>query len=391
MTASSISNTSDHQTGPDIVGARLEIDLDAIAKNWQALNKLSGPAECGAAVKADAYGLGLSQTGRALHQAGCRTFFVSQAAEGVMLRQAVGSDATIYILNGPLESALPAYRQAKLSPVINTLAQLELWRDLANSVETKAALQLDTGMQRLGLSEKDCIVLSQNGFSAAENGIGLLMSHLASADQHDATHALSQKSLFDALVTKIGGNDIPKSLANSAGVSHCRKHPELAYDLTRPGIALYGAQPYRDAKLPLSETVQLKSEIIQLINAPKGSHIGYGNAASVERDSAIATIPVGYGDGYLRSLSHCGFADIDGHIAPIVGRVSMDLLSIDVTDIPASAAQEGSPLTLIGGKAGLDRLAFLAGTIPYELLTNLSHRIPRFYKTSGMPDGAIAD
>ncbi|MEN8722875.1 MAG: alanine racemase [Alphaproteobacteria bacterium] len=379
MADGTISETWDQQSGPDIVGARLDIDLAALADNWRHLAKQSGPATCGAAVKADAYGLGIAPAGRALAAAGCETFFVSQAAEGLALRQAVGPDCTIYILNGPLESALPAYRQAHLSPVINDLGQLALWRDNAATIGTRAALHLDTGMQRLGLSNSDCATLQAEGFNAAEYGIGLVMSHLANADQPDPTDALAQNRLFEDQIDRLGRGALKQSLCNSAGVSHCRQHDELAHDITRPGIALYGVQPYRGANLKLKSTVKLSAQIVQIRAVPAGCPIGYGGAHKVTRDSVIATLPVGYGDGYIRALSHAGLVDIDGHVAPVVGRVSMDLISIDVTDVPPALVQQGSPVTLIGGKASLEILAHQAGTIPYELLTGLSHRIPRFY------------
>ncbi len=371
--------TTDQQSGPDIVGARLDIDLAALVHNWHKLAKLSGDAQCGAAVKADAYGLGIAPVGRALAVAGCDTFFVSQAAEGLALRQAIGDGPTIYILNGPLENALPAYRQAALSPVINDLGQLALWREHAASIGTRAALHLDTGMQRLGLSEDDCTHLTAEGFNAAENGIGLVMSHLANADQPDPSDALAQNRLFADRLDLIGSGTLKESLCNSAGVSHCRTNDELAHDVTRPGVALYGVQPYRGAGLKLKPTVTLSAQIIQVRSVPAGSTVGYGGAHTLTRDSVIATLPVGYGDGYIRALSHAGSVDIQGHIAPVVGRVSMDLISIDVTDIPSELVQQGSPVTLIGGKASLEILAHQAGTIPYELLTGLSHRIPRFY------------
>jgi len=352
-------------------GMRLEIDLGRLAGNWQRLAALASPAECAAAVKADAYGIGIEQAVTCLSDAGCRTFFVALPDEGVRVRRIL-PDAAIYILNGFFSDATGLYREHALRPVLGNAAELSVWQNWHR--DEPAALHVDTGMNRLGLAAEDAALLDEAALKAC--GIDLVMSHLACADEPD--HPLNgvQLDRFRALAGRLAG--IRSSLANSAGLHH---GPDWHFQMVRPGIALYGGASHPDA---ISDPVVCaRARILQVRNVARGESIGYGATLTVGRDSRIAIVSAGYADGYLRAAASGGgkgaCLSIGGHRAPLAGRVSMDLIAADVTDLPDQAVEDNEWAELFGDTIDINEIAACSGTIAYELLTGLSRRAERTY------------
>jgi len=356
---------------PNPTGALLTLDLGAVQDNWRILRDRAAPARCGAAVKADAYGLGLTRIGQALFEAGCDCFFVSQADEGAQLRPHVGA-SDIYVLNGVRETALPLHSKFTLKPVLNSLNDIAIWTKAG--LPMSAALHIDTGMARLGLSPAEIAALSTDQSWKDSLVLDCVMSHLSSADLPASPTNQIQKQKFDAARAKLGVEALPASLANSAGIL---LGPDYHYDMVRPGLGLYGANPVPGSRSIVRQTVQLDAEIVQLRHVDAQTTVGYGASHTALKATRIATIPVGYGDGFPRSLSHVGVADLSGHPVPIVGRISMDLMTLDVGSVPEDVAHVGARVTLIGGPIEIGMLAHQAGTVAYELLTNLSRRIAR--------------
>ncbi|TCT08020.1 alanine racemase [Aquabacter spiritensis] len=356
--------------------ARLTIDLDALAKNWRSLAMRVAPAACGAVVKADAYGLGIAHAAPALWKAGARTFFVALLAEGLALR-AVLPEATIYVLGGLLPGTAATYPAARLRPVLGSPAEVADWAALcaAHGTDCPAALHVDTGMNRLGLSTEEAVALAAAGagFTPA-----LLMSHLACADTPDHPLTAIQRALFAAVAAAFPG--VPASLANSAG---CLGGRDLHFDLARPGIALYGGVAVA-GQPPLQPVVRLEVPVIQLRRGVPGDSVGYGAAERLKRASRIAILSFGYADGFLRAAGSSddrpgAQAILAGRRCPLVGRVSMDLTAVDVTDLPEDAVARGDMAVILGDGIGVDDLAAHAGTIGYEILTSLGPRYRRLY------------
>lgn len=342
---------------------RLIIDRGALARNYAALDRLSGAAETGAAIKADAYGLGADALGPVLKAAGCRRFFVATPEEGARLREGLGPDAEIFVLGGFADaSALDA---AKLTPVLNTAEEVEA----ARSWRGRAAIHIDTGMNRLGLSVTDFETLhSGSAFSALD--LRLVMSHLACADEPSHPMNARQRSAFNAVREKLPG--VPASLANTGGVL---LGADFAFDLTRPGIGLYGGAPGRGAH-PFEPVVRIEAPILQLRRLAPGDTVGYGASFAAAEPMLTATIALGYADGLMRSASNQGAARVMGRRAAILGRVSMDLAVLDVTAL-AGKVRVGDRAEFLG--PDLDAFAAEAGTIGYEVLTRLGSRLERVY------------
>jgi alanine racemase len=361
-------------------GGVLTIDLAAIAANWQGLAHFCAPAECAAVVKADAYGCGLEPVVAKLAQAGCKTFFVADPAEGRRAR-ALTDDAVIYVLNGFTPHAGATFANANLRPVINSPTELAEWGAFvsANDWHGGAALHVDTGMNRLGIAPEDAAGIADRLKSAA-HGFTLLMSHLACAETPE--HPLNEKQIRNFRELRILFRGVPSSLANSSGIFlggtvHC--------DLVRPGVALYGGNPTPERKNQMSPVVELTGRILQVRTVAKGETIGYGATFTTTRVSRVAIIAVGYGDGYLRAASAAkgkpaAQVIVAGQRCTLVGRVSMDLVAVDVTDLPQGRARRGDLATLIGSEIDVDELAEACGTISYEVLTSLGRRYARSYK-----------
>jgi alanine racemase len=355
------------------VGAdgRLTIDAGAIAANWRRLAVLAG-GECGAAVKADAYGTGIDIAVPALHVAGCRTFFVAQLDEGRQVRQ-LAPDAIIYVLNGFSAETGDAYAQADLRPVLNSEGDVFDWSRFVGTTgwQGRAALHVDTGMNRLGLSADAARTLVP-----AVPNLALQISHLACAEDRD--HPLNALQIAAFARLREAFPHLPASLANSSGLF---LREGLGFDLARPGYALYGGNPTPGASNPMTPVVTLEARILQVRTVEKGETVGYGGTWRAGRRSLVAVLGLGYADGFPRTGSSRddggAFAAIAGTKCPVVGRISMDLTAVDVTDCPDGTAERGSWAEIIGPTIGLDEAARGCGTIGYELLTSLGRRYRR--------------
>ena len=341
--------------------AILSIDLDAITANWRALDRLSAPqTQTGAVVKADAYGLGAGRVARALAQAGARRFFVAVAEEGAKLRQILGPGPQICVLGGHMAGDTEMIGNLALTPMLNSLDQLT--RHFEALPGHPFGIQLDTGMNRLGLEPAEWEAVAAIALSA---GPDFVMSHLACADEPD--HPMNARQL-DTFLAMTEGTGIARSLSATGGIL---LGPEYHFELTRPGIGLYGGLPFAAAK----PVVRLAFPVIQVRDVAPGESVGYGASWVAPRPSRIATAAAGYADGLLRSLSGKATLYADGRPVPLVGRVSMDLLTIDVTGLD----RDPDSLELLGAAQGVDALAEVAGTIGYEILTSLGPRYGRRY------------
>ena len=360
-------------------GAILTVDLDALAGNWRLLDDRSGSVECGAAVKADAYGVGVAEVAPVLARQGCRRFFVATLDEGIALR-ALLPEAFIAVLIGPLPGTGPEYVAHRLTPVLNELGEVERWRAFAReNGHGEAVLHLDTGMNRLGMPAHEVATLAAEPDRLEGIELCLVMSHLACAEERDNPMSAAQLAAFGALADRLPG--APRSLANSAGIF---RGSEFHLDLVRPGAALYGVNPTPDESNPMAEVIHLQGKIVQLRDVDTPQTVGYGATHKITAPGRIATVPVGYADGYLRSLSNHGFAAIGNVKVPVVGRVSMDLITLDVSALSPEDARPGTMVDLIGGACALDDVAAQAGTIGYDILTSLGRRYHRRYV--GAPD-----
>jgi alanine racemase len=360
--------------------AFLTIDLDALTANYQHLRDLAAPAECTAVVKADAYGLGMAKIAPALWRAGCKTFFVATLTEAKALRTLL-PEAVIYVFTGLLPGTAEIFRDAHLRPVLNSAEEIREWAGYCSRFgeALACAVHIDSGMNRLGLSATEVEVVSRNRKLWSAFSLALVMSHLACAD--DVSHAKNeaQRRIFNSLRALLPKT--PASLANSAGIL---LGPDFRYDLVRPGIALYGGHPQRRGPNPFQPVVHLKGRILKVREAPAGETVGYGATRTLSRPSRIAVISVGYADGIFRALSAAdgdkAFAvSIRSHAAPILGRVSMDLIAVDVTNIPESQTRRGAWVEVLGATITAHDLATHAGTIDYEVLTSLGQRATRRY------------
>jgi alanine racemase len=365
---------------PTEAGGVLTIDLAAVESNWKRLAGLTVPVECAAVVKADGYGCGLEPVTRTLHRAGCRTFFVADVAEGRRART-VAPDATIYVLNGVMPGSAQAFAADHLRPVINSTTELAEWDAFVATKNWRggAALHVDTGMNRLGITVEEAAAIAPR-LQSENHGFTLVMSHLACAESPDHPMNARQLRLFRDI--RMAYRGVASSLANSSGIFL----GERAYcDLVRPGVALYGVNPTPGKANPMRRVVEVKGRIIQVRTIDKGETVGYGAAFTAGRASRIAIIAVGYADGFLRSAGTArgkpaAEVIVAGKRCPLAGRVSMDVLAVDVTDVAEGAARRGDFATLIGDRVSVDDLAAGMGTIGYEVLTDLGRRYHRLYK-----------
>ncbi len=359
----------------DRAGAILTIDLDAIVGNWRALGARLGGAECAAVVKADAYGLGAARVAPALAAAGCRTFFVATLDEGLALRDLL-PEARIVVLGGAIAGSEADFAARNLVPVLNSLDQIARWAALAQSrgAPLDAVIHVDTGMNRLGLPGDELDRLAAEPERLAGLAPALVMSHLACAEAPENPMNEAQRRAFEAARARLPAT--AASLANSSGIF---LGPAYHYDLARPGVALYGVNPTPNKPNPMAEVVRLQGKIVQVRDVDSPQTVGYGATHRVTAPGRIATVPVGYADGYQRSLGNRAYAAIGGVRVPVVGRVSMDLITLDVSALPPEAAQPGALVDLIGGGCPIDEVAGWADTIAYELLTGLGRRFARRY------------
>jgi alanine racemase len=373
----------------DRAGAILTIDLDSIVGNYRLLRDTAFPAECAAVVKADAYGLGAAHVVPPLVAAGCRTFFVALLDEGIAVRQVLTKTALqnpdcgvadIYVLGGLAPGAENVFTEYRLTPVLNSLAEVDAWANYARLREDlqPAAVHVDTGMSRLGLPPNELAELAQNHARLDGVRLTLVMSHLACADE--PRNPLNRRQLDAFAAARSILPPAPGSLANSSGI-----FLGAAYhaDLVRPGVSLYGGGPVPGQPNPMAQVVRLQGKILQVREIDTPQTVGYGATHHAEKREKIATVAVGYADGYLRALSNRGSAYVGDFRVPLVGRVSMDLITFDVSGVSDDLVRPGEMIDLIGPNNPIDSLAAEADTIGYEILTSLGDRYHRVYRHSG--------
>jgi len=358
----------------------LTVDLDALVANWRKLEKRGVPAECAAAVKADAYGCGLAPVMHALAGAGCKTFFVATLDEARAARAAV-KDAIIYVLDGYFPNCGDVFVQNDCRPVIGDLNELAEWDVFCRRTGWTggAAIHIDTGINRLGLTITEAQGIVPR-IVAGDHGITLVMSHLACAEMLNHPLNAKQVATFREIASLFSG--VPSSLANSSGIF---LGPQFLFDMVRPGAALYGVNPTPEADNPMQAVVDLKARIIHIRNVERGETVGYGATWTARRPTRLAIVAAGYADGYFRAAgSNDGTRGAEvvvaGKRCPVAGRISMDLLAVDVTDVPVNTARRGQMVTLIGEGITVDELAHHFGTTGYEVLTSLGRRYARVYK-----------
>jgi len=366
-------------TPKDLAGAVLSIDLSAVQKNWRYLSGHAGSAECGGAVKGNAYGLGVEPVGRALWEAGCRSFFVARPKEGEELR-GVLPEAVIYVLDGLFPGQAEFYAQNNLLPALISTEEAREWAAFGRVYGRKlpCAIHVDTGINRLGFPITEYTALLAETATMEGLNVSLLMSHLACAEE--ATHPLTlkQRDTFNAVRSKLPG--VPASLANSSGIFLGK---DYAHDLVRPGIAIYGGNPTPALANPMQAVALLEGTILQTRTVHAGETVGYGATWQAARETRIAVLGAGYKDGVPRALSS-GSSNappqvfLGGKRCPIIGRVSMDMMAIDVTGLPQPVSR-GDRAEILGPNILIDEAAGWAGTISYELLTRLGSRYARLY------------
>ncbi len=364
MSALPLPGRASFHTAPAVVPPyaplRLKIDGQALVANWRWLAQMSGPAACGAAIKADGYGLGASEVARRLVEAGCRDFFVATWAEAEAVLAAIG-EASLSVLHGVAREDAARARLSRARPVLNTPLQVARWREIG--AERPCDVMIDTGMNRLGLSLRDVSDGLLDGLA-----IETLHSHLASADEDVASND-RQRGMLAALADKVPAHRL--SLANSAGIC---LGPDYHFGLTRPGLALYGGIPRREAVGHIAQVVRLEAQIVQRRRIGSGDAVGYNATFTAERDTELAIVNLGYADGYLRGFSGTGRAPIGEGFAPVVGRVSMDLTAICVDAAPE--LEEGDWIEI---DFDLARASAQSGLSQYELLTSLGSRHQRLW------------
>jgi alanine racemase len=357
----------------DALRAVLTIDLGALTANYRRLQREAGASEVGAVVKANGYGLGALEVAGALWKAGCRRFFVAHLDEGRALRESL-PDAAIYVLNGLPAGAEASAIEAGLIPVLNHPGELARYGDQARRLGRRlpAALQIDTGMCRLGFAEAELDRLDRDALAAID--LVLVMSHLACAEEPDNPLNERQRERFERLRARL-----PSALASLANSSGIFLGPGFRYDICRPGVALYGVNPTPGRANPMAPVVTLEAPVLQVHDVRAPGTVGYGATYPTRAGTRIATVAVGYADGYPRAAGGRARARIAGHVVPLAGRVSMDLITLDVSALPADTVRPGAIVTLIGGPDGVDELATAADTIGYEVLTRLGSRFARRY------------
>ncbi len=364
-----------HMSSPSAI---LTIDLDAIATNFRLLAEQAQDAEVAPAVKANAYGLGLAPVAKALWTAGARSFCVAQPVEALSLR-AVLPEARIFVLNGPLPEDLDTLVAARAIPMLNSPDQLALWqRAAAGGPPLAGALHLDTGMSRLGFSPEEVALLAREPQRLEGLEIVLVASHLSAAEELESPLNAVQVQRFTAMADALppAAAAAPRSLANSSGVTN----PAMPkWSVVRPGYAIYGGNPTPGESNPMRRVATLEAPILQVRRVPADTTIGYNATYVTKEPKRLATLAIGYADGYDRGLSNRGRVVIAGRSAAIIGRISMDLTVVDVSDIPEELCRVGSLATLIGEEPDLDEVAGMAETIGYEVLARLGNRLQRRY------------
>lgn len=358
----------------------LTVDLGAVAANWRTLrSRLGGRAACAAVVKADAYGLGARRVAPVLAAAGCKTFFVAHLSEGIALRPALAADCSIYVLHGLRPAEIPLFVEHGLVPVLNDLGQVQAWNAAARAAgaRRRAAIQFDTGMSRLGLDAAEAARLAGDPALVAAIELDYVMSHLACSELPD--HSLNGQQLAEFQQLRAGWPQVRASLVNSSGIF---LDPAYLFDLARPGAALYGINPTPMRRNPMRSAVTLAGKILQIRDVDPPRTVGYGATFRAAERTRVAAVAVGYADGWLRALSARGAVFFGDTRLAILGRISMDLITVDVTRAPD--AQPGGFVELLGEHVGVDEAAAAAGTNGYEILTRLGSRFHRVYREDAL-------
>lgn len=357
----------------DHAGGRLTIDLGALVANWKMLRDLAAPGECAGVVKGNAYGLGLEPVSKALWKAGCRSFFVALPQEAFELRGYL-PDANVYCLAGLTPGGAADFAAHTVRPVLNTPDQVAEWADLEGT--HRAALHVDTGMTRLGLTMNEAGALADDPAKVSKLHLTHVMSHLACADEPG--HRLNDQQIAHFKDVRAMFPGIAGSLSNSSGTL---QPDRFKHDLARPGIALYGGATIVDVPNPMHPVITLEARVLQIRSATAGEAVGYGATKTLTRDSHIAILGVGYADGYHRLVGSDEGAEIMvmGYRAPMLGRVSMDLIAVDVTERHFDELRAGMFIEMINSKITVDDVAKCAQTIGYEVLTGLGRRYARTY------------
>ncbi|MTI17622.1 alanine racemase [Rhodobacteraceae bacterium RKSG542] len=379
-------------SAPAFCGAKLTIHLDRVCANWRKLADMTAPkARCAAVVKADAYGTGAAITAKALYDAGARTFFTAIPSEGITVRE-VCPDAEIYILGGLFHGRAGTYELHGLRPVLNSLEEIEEWRlfNLGRETALPAAIHIDTGMNRLGLTLDEAEELGTKRFEDVKPFLSLLMTHLSCADE--PTHPLNALQLERFKKMRGFFPGVPASMANSAGVF---LGEEYHMDIARPGIAVYGGNPIPERENPMQAVASIHAEVVQVRWVEEGHGIGYSASLTATKRSRIAVISAGYADGLHRLAGSSDEKDgahffVGGHFVPLAGRVSMDLIALDVTHVPEDLVRRGTLVEVLGDNVLVDDLAKHAHTISYELLTGLGRRYHRVYSDGSNQPEAMA-
>ncbi len=356
--------------------AVLTIDMAALADNYRLFqSKVGNTRTVAGVVKADAYGLGLSAVVEKLTELSCPQFFTATLEEALSVRK-INQSADIAVLGGLYIGAEDIYVQHNITPVLNTLDDIQRWQKTAVEKQTKlpAIIHYDTGMNRLGLSQEEGKTLINDKSMIEGTDVRFIMSHFVSADEAD--HPLTRKQAHDFANFVQHFPNARKSLANSSGLF---RSESFFYDMVRPGYSLYGGNPTPETDNPVKPVVSLSARILQIRHCKKGESIGYGASYKFDQDTKTATVALGYADGFLRSASNKAALYWNGQPCPVIGRVSMDLVTVDLSSLSGPAPVQGDGLEVLGKHQGVDDLATAAGTIGYEILTSLGSRYRREY------------
>lgn len=358
----------------------LTIDLSAIQSNWRTVRDKAGGARTAGVVKSNGYGCGASAVAPALKDAGCNLLFVATVDEALSLRADNTLDkVSIAVLNGCIKNQRETFKNNRVLPTLNSLDDYKSWMAFQRSEGTELpfALHIDTGMNRLGMSASGAAAIAADP-DFANAPVLFAMSHLACADTPDSPRNAEQARAFAEAAAPLRKviPDLPLSLANSAGIY---LGPDFCLDIVRPGIALYGGQPISGKRLPLEPVIHLHAPILQVRDVAAGDSVGYGATHVATHKSRIATVPLGYGDGILRAAGNTGFGFIGNTRVPMIGRVSMDLITLDVTDVPETGVHPGTWVEILGKNVSVDQLGTASGSFGYEILTGLGDRYIRRY------------
>ncbi|MBI1954434.1 MAG: alanine racemase, partial [Proteobacteria bacterium] len=348
----------------------------AIQYNYNYLKSLCPTAEVGAVMKADAYGMKADHVAPLLKEGGCQTFFVAYLEEGIKLRQSLGKNVTIFVLNGLFKEDIPFFYHYNLWPILTDLEKISYWDKYCKSIEKQlpCGLHVDTGISRTGLPENELKRLTDYYTQGQNLDIRLIMSHLACAD--DPHHSFNLQQLQRFLFVRDIFEKIPASFANSGGIF---LKEAFHFDLVRPGLALYGIHPQKVKDNPLKLVLSLWAKIYQVQEVKPGQTVGYSKTYRISKKGRMATLALGYADGIPWSMASCGYVMLAGYQAPIIGRISMDLITVDVSHIPSHLCYPGAWVEIFGPSQPIEEWAKKAGTIPYELMLKLGPRLHRFY------------